>query len=114
MQFMERVAANITRWLPGREANWKLIRKLLSEIGIPTYLATIIDSYLQEQRLWFDTNNGLQEYIVSAGVSQSVLSPLLWKIMHNDVFNPSIPEQITLVVYADDIAVVVITKLERW
>ena len=58
--------------------NWNLIRKSLATIGVPTYLAAIIDSYLKERTLWYDTDDGPKEYVVSAGVPQgSVLGPLL-------------------------------------
>ncbi|CAD7080109.1 unnamed protein product [Hermetia illucens] len=91
-------------------ANWNLIRKSLAKVGIPAYLAAIVDSHLTERRLWYDTDDGSQEYVVSAGVPQdSVLGPLLWNIMYNDVLNP-LPEEATVVGYADDIALVVVAK----
>ncbi|CAD7080141.1 unnamed protein product [Hermetia illucens] len=56
--------------------------KSLAKVGIPAYLAAIVDSYLTERRFWYDTDDGPQEHVVSAGVLQgSVLGPLLWNIM---------------------------------
>ena len=59
-------------------ANWNLIRKSLATIGVPTYLAAIIDSYLQERTLWYNTDDGPKKYVGSAGVPQgAVLGPIL-------------------------------------
>lgn len=50
-------------------------------------------------------------YIVSAGVAQgSVLMALLWNIMYDGVLVLSVPEESTIVGFADDLAVVIIAK----
>ncbi|CAD7084818.1 unnamed protein product [Hermetia illucens] len=82
--------------------NWHLIRESLAKIGIPAFLAAIVNSCLQERRLWYDTDDGLQEYAISAGVPQgSVLSLLLGNIMYNDILNLNLPEEATMVGCAD-------------
>ncbi|CAD7084849.1 unnamed protein product [Hermetia illucens] len=91
--------------------NWNPIRKSLATITVPTYLAAIIDSYLHEPSLWYNTDDGPKKYVVSAGIPQnSVLGPLLWNIMYNDVFKLPFSEEATVVGCADDIALVVIAK----
>nr|XP_044249378.1 uncharacterized protein LOC123002814 [Drosophila takahashii] len=57
-------------------ANWTGIMQALRRQQIPEYLIKIIDSYLDERVLLFDTSDGPKEYNVTAGVPQgSVLAP---------------------------------------
>jgi len=51
-------------------ANWTRIMQELRRQRIPEYLIRIVDSYLGERVLLFDTSDGPKEYIVTAGVPQ--------------------------------------------
>ena len=92
-------------------ANWNRIKGALADIGVPGYLANLVENYLSERTLWYGTDEGPKEYIVTAGVPQgSVLGPLLWNIMYNGVLALPVPEGTTIVGFADDLAVVVAAK----
>ncbi|XP_070851452.1 uncharacterized protein [Drosophila suzukii] len=52
-------------------ANWTRIMQALRRLRIPEYLTRIVDSYLGERVLLFDTSDGPKEYFVTAGVRRS-------------------------------------------
>ncbi|CAD7076711.1 unnamed protein product [Hermetia illucens] len=51
-------------------ANWNRIKRALADIGVPGYLANLVENYLSERTLWYGTDEGPKEYIVTAGVPQ--------------------------------------------
>ncbi|CAD7085339.1 unnamed protein product [Hermetia illucens] len=60
-------------------ASWEWIKSSLVKTGVPSYLTKLLNSYLSERTLWYDTDEGFKQYTVIAGVPQgSVLGPLLW------------------------------------
>lgn len=74
----------------------------------PKYLIKIIDSYLEDRVLLYETNEGEKQYKISAGVPQgSVIGPFLWNPMYDDLLKLELPEECKLVGYADDVALVV-------
>lgn len=70
-------------------------------------------SYERQKLVWCHTDHGLKDYIACTGVAQgSILGPLLWNIMYNDI--PAIQEEATIVSFADNIALdVIINYLEE-
>lgn len=92
-------------------ASWSRIMQALGSFGVPAYLKRIIDNYFDDRVLLYDTDDGVKRYEVSRGVPQgSVLGPTLWNVMYNGVLLIDLPEDTTLVGYADDIALVVTAK----
>ena len=51
-------------------ANWGWIKGALAKLGVPSYLARLIESYFSDRLLWYETDDGPKEYIVTAGVPQ--------------------------------------------
>lgn len=88
-------------------ASWSAIRNKLREEEADGYLRTMIKSYLNERTLETDKEN----YELSCGVPQgSVLGPLLWNLLYDDVLRENMPSGVTLLGFADDTAVVVVAK----
>lgn len=87
---------------------WNAVLEALREKGIDPYLYNVIQQYLCERVLLYETENGLMNYNVTAGVPQgSVLGPFLWNVMYDGLLNMKLQEGAKLVGFADDIALVI-------
>ena len=90
---------------------WKVVLGALKNRGVDKYLYNIIADYLNNRTLLYDTENGIKEYKITAGVPQgSVLGPFLWNVMYDGLLNLDLQDGAKLVGYADDIALVINQK----
>lgn len=93
-------------------AGWdNMINPLIEKYNIPPYLLRMVDSYLKDRELLYETKDGVKARRVTAGAAQgSILGPELWNISYDDILRIELPEGCYLVGYADDIAIVITGK----
>lgn len=92
-------------------ASWAHIMTALRQMKVPPYILKILDSYFDSRVLLYETDEGTKEYNITSGVPQgSVLGPLLWNIMYNGVLELTLPDNVQIVGFADDIAILVKSK----
>lgn len=95
-------------------ASWQIILERLSLKKINSGLIGIIRSYLSNRKIVLDAQDISKEIEVNSGVPQgSVLGPTLWNILYDDLLRLEYPEGVTLIGFADDIALVATEKNER-
>ncbi|XP_014217050.1 uncharacterized protein LOC106645654 [Copidosoma floridanum] len=86
-------------------AKWSNIMRALKHQNVPDYLRKILDSYLQDRVLQYDTKDGPRERRPTLGVAQeSALSPDLWNLVHDELLRLEMLPGVKLTSFADDIA----------
>ena len=93
-------------------ARWNLILSALEErFRVPRYLMVLLESYFSGRVLEYGTNDARSTRNLSSGVPQgSVLGPTLWNAMYDELLEIELPDDSTIVAYADDIAVMISGK----
>lgn len=90
---------------------WDKVVEALGRFQIPVYLNNILENYLEDRALVYDTADGPEEIEVTAGAAQgSVLGAELWDAAYDGVLNIEMPEGVILVGYADDLAALIIAR----
>lgn len=88
-------------------ARWDKILSAMTEKGVKGYMINMIASYFESRSL----NLGDNCFNLTSGVPQgSVLGPTLWNILIDPVADISLPDFCDMVLYADDIALLIGAK----
>lgn len=88
-----------------------LLDALEHQFRIPPYLLRILNEYLKNRTLIYETNEGQRRIAVTAGVAQgSILGPDLWNAFYDSLLRIEMPDETRLVGYADDVAVLVAAR----
>lgn len=94
-------AFNSVRWSD-------MIEALHTQFRVPEYLMKMIRDYLRDRSLVYDTTEGPRTKEITAGAAQgSILGPDLWNATYDSLLQTEMPEGMSLVAYADDVAVLV-------
>lgn len=94
-------------------ASWQQICQVLRRRDIDHGLFKIIRSYLSERRVIVESDDEERTLKITGGVPQgSILGPTLWNIMYDDLFDIDLPQEVTPIGFADDVALVITAKTE--
>jgi len=97
-------AFNSARWVDMLDA-------LRNTFRIPTYLLRLIEDYLRSRALTYETRDGVRTMEVTSGAAQgSILGPDLWNVAYDSLLRAEMPEETSLVGYADDIAALIAAR----
>lgn len=95
-------------------ASWQIILENLRRRGIEESLISVIASYLSQRKIILEAEDETKTVEISSGVPQgSVLGPTLWNILYDDLLKLEQPEGVTLIGFADDIAMTVVAETEH-
>ena len=92
-------------------ARWDEIMLALEGLSVPLNLRRVISSYLTDRTLLYDTDDGTHSYKITGDMSQSsILGSPIWNILYDGLLRQPLPEGVSIVAFADHIALIVIEK----
>ncbi|CAH2092931.1 unnamed protein product [Euphydryas editha] len=81
----------------------------LRKLGLSEYLVRVIDDYLRDRFLIYETTMGEMRRKLSGGAAQgSVLGPELWIILYDALLRLNLPTEVILEGFADDVAALIL------
>ena len=89
---------------------WHNIILALKNLEMPKYLRRIMSSYLTERTLLYDIGDGIYSYNITGVPLGSAVGSKIWNVLYDGLLRHPLLEEVSMVAYADNIAVVVVTK----
>ena len=84
---------------------WSRIIEALQSRGISPYLINLVESYFKDREIIIDKKKSIE---MTAGVPQgSILGPTLWNLLYDQVLQLRLPNGVSSIAYADDLAIMV-------
>lgn len=94
-------------------ARWSDIMEALRKFGLLEYPIRIINDYLSNRFLMYETTAGKATKELSGGAAQgSVLGPELWVILYDALLRLDLPREVKLEGFADDVAALILARSE--
>ena len=93
-------------------ARWSdMLRALEHTFHVPAYLLRMIEAYLTDRVLLYDTTEGQRRVSITSGAAQgSILGPDLWNVSYDSLLRLDMPDESLLVGYADDVAALIAAR----
>lgn len=93
-------------------AKWvDIIDALKNNFNIPGYLMRMVEDYLRDRSLIYNTRDGTRRKEITAGAAQgSILGPELWNVMYDSVLQLEMPDNTSLIGYADDLGGMIVAR----
>ncbi|KAG5882490.1 hypothetical protein JTB14_008463 [Gonioctena quinquepunctata] len=87
---------------------WPTLLKILHEVEIPTQLVALLNNYLKDRKIRYQSNLEQIEKILTKGCPQgSALGPFLWNLTMEPLLRARWPNKVAITAYADDIALAI-------
>ena len=83
----------------------------LEDLSMPLYLRRVISSYLTDRTFLYYTDDGTHSYKITGGVLQGTVPGVpIWNIWYDGLLRQPLPHGVSIVAYADDVAVIIVGK----
>ena len=87
---------------------WPFVLYQLRRYNCPQYLQTLIRSYLTDREVVFEMEGARRSKTLTKGCPQgSILGPILWNVIFEDLLRQDYGDDVHIVAYADDAMLIV-------
>lgn len=91
-------------------APWSKIVEAMKKAGISKYLEDLIQNYLKDREI---VGESFIKFMTAGAPQGSLKGPNFWNVLYDDVLKIPVPEGVSRVAYADDLAVIITAENEE-